>query len=287
MHKLSFDQFGVMSVGYQQYSLEYTLDSIAESGLKYVDFWGGAPHYCVFDTPPEKRQKKVLSIRKMLDERGLKMSVFTAEQICLYPINVASANPYVRKNSIHIVKEYIEDTKALGAKYFFPQMGYCMFDEDRDAAYQRSIEALRELADYAEKLGVQMVMEQLQMYESNLCYDRRTLKYLIDAVDSPNLTACVDCVAAASAGESVEDYYETFGVINHVHLADGSPAGHMVPGDGSNPLESYLETLINHNFHGSVTLEINNQIYFNDPDTATKRAVAWLKACPLIESREA
>ena len=38
MRKLSFDQFGVMSVGYQQYSLEYTLDSIAESGLKYVDF---------------------------------------------------------------------------------------------------------------------------------------------------------------------------------------------------------------------------------------------------------
>ena len=112
MRKLSFDQFGVMSVGYQQYSLEYTLDSIAESGLKYVDFWGGAPHYCAFDTPPGKRQEKVLAIRKMLDDRGLKMSVFTAEQICLYPINVASDNEYVRKNSIRIVKEYIEDTKA-------------------------------------------------------------------------------------------------------------------------------------------------------------------------------
>ncbi|HJA13051.1 MAG TPA: TIM barrel protein [Candidatus Mediterraneibacter merdipullorum] len=287
MRKLSFDQFGVMSVGYQQYSLEYTLDSIAESGLKYVDFWGGAPHYCAFDTPPEKRQEKVLAIRKMLDDRGLKMSVFTAEQICLYPINVASDNEYVRKNSIRIVKEYIEDTKAFGAKYFFPQMGYCMFDGDRDSAYGRSVEALKEIAAYAEKLGVKMVMEQLQMYESNLCYDRQTLKYLIDEVDSPCLTACVDCVAAASAGESIEDYYDTFGRIDHVHLADGNPAGHMVPGDGSNPLEHYLETLIGHGFDGSITLEINNQIYFDDPDTATKRAAEWLRKCPLIESTPA
>ena len=95
MHKIHFDQFGIMTVNYQQYSLEYCFDSIAENGFKRVDFWGGAPHYCTFDTPIGKRQKRVQNIRKMLDERELKMSVFTAEQICLYPINVASSNPYV------------------------------------------------------------------------------------------------------------------------------------------------------------------------------------------------
>ena len=97
MKPLKFSQFGIMSVGYQQYSLEYCFDSIADSGLKYVDFWGGATHYCAFDTPVDKRQTKVQNIRKMLDERNLRMSVFTAEQLCLYPINVASSNPYVRK----------------------------------------------------------------------------------------------------------------------------------------------------------------------------------------------
>ena len=45
MRKLSFDQFGVMSVGYQQYSLEYTLDSIS----------GEAPRITV---PLILRQKK-------------------------------------------------------------------------------------------------------------------------------------------------------------------------------------------------------------------------------------
>ncbi|MDD6435667.1 MAG: TIM barrel protein [Clostridiales bacterium] len=283
MKPLKFSQFGIMSVGYQQYSLEYCFDSIADSGLKYVDFWGGATHYCAFDTPMDKRQTKVQHIRKMLDDRNLKMSVFTAEQLCLYPINVASSNPYVRKNSIDIVKNYIEDTKEFGANYFFAQMGYGMFDEDTDLARGRAIEALKETTEYAEKLGVRMVMEQLQMYESNICYDRETLKTLIEAVDSPYLTACIDCVAAAAAGETVEDYYQTFGNINHVHLADGTPTGHLVPGDGSNPLQDYIRTLEKNEFSGSITLEINNQIYFDDPDSATRKAIKWLLENPLIE----
>lgn len=283
LHKIHFDQFGIMTVNYQQYSLEYCFDSIAENGFKRVDFWGGAPHYCAFDTPIGKRQKRVQHIRKMLDERELKMSVFTAEQICLYPINVASSNPYVRRKSIDIVKDYIEDTKEFGADYYFAQMGYALFDEDWDAAYKRSVEALQEMAEYAEKIGVKMVMEQLQRYESNLCYNKETLKDLIDAVNSPYLTACVDCVAAAVGEESVEDYYHTFGEISHVHLADGNPAGHLVPGEGTNPISDYLQTLASHDYKESITMEINNQIYFGDPNTATKHTAEWLRNCPVVE----
>ena len=105
MNRLKMSQFGVMSVLYQQYSLDYCLDSLAANGFRYVDFWGGATHYCAFDTPPGERKRRVREIRKMMDDRGLKMSVFTAEQICLYPINVASSNAYVRRNSMDIVKQ--------------------------------------------------------------------------------------------------------------------------------------------------------------------------------------
>lgn len=182
-----------------------------------------------------------------------------------------------------IVKRYIEDTKEFGADYYFAQMGYGLFDEDTELARGRAVEALREITEYAQSLGVKMVMEQLQMYESNICYDRETLRTLIDAVNSPYLTACVDCVAAAAAGETIEDYYQTFEKINHVHLADGAPTGHLVPGDGSNPLQTYIMSLEEHEFSGSVTMEINNQIYFDDPDKATKRTANWILENPLIE----
>lgn len=286
MKKIKVSQFGVMSVLYQQYSLEYCLDSLAANGFHYVDFWGGAPHYCAFDTPLNKRQSRVSEIRQMLEDRGLEMSVFTAEQICLYPINVASQNPYVRKNSLDIVKSYIDDTKEFGARYFFPQMGYGMLDEKTDEAYERSVESLKELTEYAEKAKVKMVMEQLQPYECNLCYDKYTLKKLIDAVDSPYLTACVDCVAAAAGGETPADYYDLFGTVNHIHLADGEPTGHMCPGDGKNPLTEYLQIIADKEYKGSITLEINNQMYFDNPDKAVHRAMNWLKSNPVIESEE-
>ncbi len=284
MKKLKFSQFGIMSVQFQQYSLDYCMDSIASNGFKYIDFWGGAMQYCVYDTPPEKRHDRVREIRRMMEDRGLKMSVFTAEQSCLYPINIASSNEYVRKNSIDIVKHYLEDTKDFGARYYFMQMGYSMFDEDADAARKRSIDALKELTEYGEKIGVKSVMEQLQWYESNICYNRDTLKGLIDAVNSPYLTACVDCVAMAAAGESVSDYYNAFsGMINHIHIADGNPTGHKVPGDGENPLTDYLATLAEHDFKGTITVEINNQMYFDNPDAAVAKAAKWLRNCPVVE----
>lgn len=286
MNRLKMSQFGVMSVLYQQYSLDYCLDSLAANGFRYVDFWGGATHYCAFDTPPGERKRRVREIRKMMDDRGLKMSVFTAEQICLYPINVASSNPYVRRNSMDIVKQYLEDTKEFGADYYFAQMGYGLFDEDKEETVKWAVESLCQMTEYAKEIGVKMVMEQLQPYECNICYDKETLKYLISAVDSPYLTACVDCVAAAAAGESPLEYYDTFGVINHVHLADGEPTGHMCPGDGSNPLNDYLKVFADRNYQGSVTLEINNQMYFDNPDKAVQRAARWLRENPYVESEE-
>ncbi len=284
MDKLKFSQFGIMSVNYQLYSLEYALNSIASAGFRYVDLWGGAPHYIYFATAPGQRDKRIASIRRLLNDTGLKVSVFTAEQICLYPINLASSNPFVHRNSLEIVKGYMEDAKALDAIYFFPQIGYCLFDEDIEAAYERSIESLIEINAYAEKLGVKMIMEQLQRYESNLCYDKATLKKLIDAVGSPNLTVCVDCVAAATGNETVKTYFETFGHINHLHLADGSPEGHILPCEGSNPIESYLETLVRHNYKGTITMEINNQMYFDDPDAAPRKAAQWLRACRWVDT---
>lgn len=284
MKKLKFSQFGIMSVQYQQYSLDYCMDSIASNGFRYIDFWGGAPQYCVFDTSPDQRKLRVLEIREMMEKRSLKMSVFTAEQSCLYPINIASSNEYVRSNSIEIVKNYLENSKEFGANYYFMQMGYSLFDEDYDEAIKRSVEALKELVDYGEKIGVKSVMEQLQRYESNICYNREMLKGLIDAVDSPYLAACIDCVAMVAAGESLSDYYDTFrDKVNHIHIADGNPTGHMVPGDGTNPLTDYLLMLAERDYLGTITIEINNQMYFDDPDTSVARAARWLSDCPAIE----
>ena len=83
--------------------------------------------------------------------------------------------------------------------------------------------------------------------------------------------------------QTPQDYYDTFGTINHVHIADGTPTGHMVPGDGTNPLNDYLKIFAEKGYQGSVTLEINNQMYFDNPDAAVAKAVDWLRTVDCVE----
>ncbi len=284
MKKLEFNQFGIMTVHFIQYTLAYCLDSIAANGFRTVDLWGGSPHYCDDDYSPADKRARVREIRKMLDVRGLEMSVFTPEQMCLYPINIAAREDYIRERSIKSMVGYLEDTAEFGARYMFLLPGWGYLNEPASEAWKRSCDSIRKIANRAEQLGVKMVMEQLQPYESTIVYNKQTLQQMIEEVDSKNLECCVDCIAMAVAGENVEEYYETFGSkVSHVHIADGFPAGHLCVGDGENPLNDYLGTFAKHDYAGAITLEINNSIYFADPDASVRKAAAWLNQNPWIE----
>ena len=58
----------------------------------------------------------------------------------------------------------------------------------------------------------------------------------------------------------------------------------MVPGEGTNDVEGYLETLVRHNYTGTITMEINNQMYFDDPDAATMKTAEWLRRCRWVDA---
>jgi sugar phosphate isomerase/epimerase len=53
-----------------------------------------------------------------------------------------------------------------------------------------------------------------------------------------------------------------------------------VPGEGTNPLTDYLRALAEWDYQGTITVEINNQMYFDDPDAAVAKAAKWLDDCP-------
>ena len=63
MRKITLNDFAVMTPSYQQYSFDYTLNSLAEIGIKNIDFWGGTPHFCHLDySDNEKNYAKKLKI---------------------------------------------------------------------------------------------------------------------------------------------------------------------------------------------------------------------------------
>lgn len=277
MSKITMDRFAVMSVQYVHYSLEYYLDSMVKCGLKHVDLWGGIPHYCRLDYPfAEDAKAKIRSIRAMMEERGLDVSVYTPETLS-YPYSFSDPNEEVRKRTVDYFSMAMDDALLFGTNKVFLNSGCGLLDRPREESFVRLVDTYKKIAAIAEQKGIELVLEQLQPYESNLVLNLEDIKRVLDEVDSKALYVCVDVVAMAVAGEELKDYFEVLGrdKIKLIHFADTC---HYILGDGELPLADYLKTLEEYDYDGIVDLEINDSIYWDDPHDSIVKSVEWLKS---------
>ncbi|GAA2777223.1 sugar phosphate isomerase/epimerase family protein [Nonomuraea dietziae] len=180
---------------------------------------------------------------------------------------MASPVTWLRAASIAMFRRAAELAAELGAELLLLTPGRGFEDEPLEAAWRRSVDAVGEIAAYAETLGVACVLEPLQRVESNLVNDSRTLARMLDEIGSSNVGAVLDTVGMAVAGESVDDYFDSLGDrVRHVHLVDGSPAGHLAWGDGRLPLAEYLTALERRGYGGRMTFELfGDGTYAFDP----------------------
>lgn len=277
MSKITMDNFAVMSVQYVHYSLEYYLDSMVKNGLRHVDLWGGIPHYCRLDYPfAEDAKQKIGSIRAMMEERGLDVSVYTPETLA-YPYSFSHPEEEVRKRTVDYFSMAMDDALLFGTNKVFLNSGCGLLDLPREESFARLVDTYKKIAAIAEQKGIELVLEQLQPYESNLVLNLQDIKRVLDEVDSPAMYICVDVVAMAVAGEELKDYFEVLGRerIKLIHFADTC---HYILGDGELPLKDYLKTLEEYDYDGIVDLEINDSIYWDDPHESIRKSVEWLKA---------
>ena len=277
MSKITMDNFAVMSVQYVHYSLEYYLDSMVKNGLKHVDLWGGIPHYCRLDYPfAEDAKQKIGSIRAMMEERGLDVSVYTPETLA-YPYSFSHPEEEVRKRTVDYFSMAMDDALLFGTNNLLLNSRFGLLDLPRKESFARLVDTYKKIAAIAEQKGIELVLEQLQPYESNLVLNLQDIKRVLDEVDSPAMYICVDVVAMAVAGEELKDYFEVLGRerIKLIHFADTC---HYILGDGELPLKDYLKTLEEYDYDGIVDLEINDSIYWDDPHESIRKSVEWLKA---------
>jgi protein FrlC len=147
-------------------------------------------------------------------------------------------------------------------------------NESRDDAWKRAVDGVGDVVDYAEAAGVRCGLEPLQRHESNLVNNSLQLAQMIDEIGSVNLYAALDTVAMATAGETVAGYVERFGSrIQHVHVIDGKPAGHLAWGDGNLPLDEYLRELGEADYAGYLSFEIFGTSNAAEPFDAHSRSL--------------
>lgn len=275
MSKITKERLSVMSVQYCQYSFEYYVESMVKCGIKWVDFWGGLPHYYRLDYDQAGAQKKVEEIRGLLDKNDLGVAVYTPETLN-YPYSFTDPAKETRDRTVDFFELAMKDAKILGTDKVFLNSGCGLRDVPRDVSFDRLIDSYKRIADLAEKYEIDLVLEQLQPYESNLVLALPDLQRVLDGVNSKRMKVCVDLVAMEVAGENLGQWFDALGneMIKLIHFSD---TYHYILGDGELPLKSYLKTLEDYDYQGIVDLEINDSIYWLDPHSSIEKSVDWFE----------
>ncbi|MBR5527443.1 MAG: sugar phosphate isomerase/epimerase [Clostridia bacterium] len=105
------------------------------------------------DTPDEQ----ILEIKKQADEAGIELySVATG---LFWSYSFTSNDKAVREKAIKIARRELEIAKLLGCDSVLVVPGLVDEDTPYDVAYDRALCAMRELAPYAEELGVMVGVE--------------------------------------------------------------------------------------------------------------------------------
>jgi fructoselysine 3-epimerase len=248
----ALDQVCGSNFAYQHHTLERCLDDMVELGRRKVELWGVAPHLYI----PEISSVEVMKVRRLLRERGLTVACLTPEQVA-YPVNIASGADRLREASLQLFLRAAEICSDLESPLLFLTAGRGYEDEPVEHAWKRSVRALQVITERASELGVSCVLEPLQRVESNLVTDLSSLKRMIRDVGHPDLGVVIDTVALAVAEDAVSDYGSAFGKrVRHIHLIDGSPAGHLAWGDGNLDLPAILRGLGKLEYTGSFTFEL-------------------------------
>ena len=213
-----------------------------------------------------------------MDDLGMRVVIYTPETLG-YPFSYSTPDFPLRSRTLDYMKAAMEDALQFGTNRVFLNTGCHSRDLNREEGFLRTADSYRALCDTAERMGVDLILEQLQPYESNLCTTLPDISRMLSLVDSPNLKVCVDLVAMEVAGENLEAYCETFGgKLAWVHYSDSH---HLILGDGDfgrERLEGYVRTLERHDYQGCLDLEINDSIYWEDPHTSIDRTCQYLRA---------
>lgn len=270
---LTIDSVTGTNFAYHRVPLTRWLDDMVALERRELELWGIAQHVDLLElTVPAVRKLKA-----ELDARGLRVACVTPEQV-MYPVNVASADPAIIARTQRMFTNASELCAELGGDLVFVTPGWSWEGEPIHDAQQRAAAQLHDIAEHAAGLGLRCVLEALQRHESNLGVGTEQLGAVLDAADAPALGVALDTVAMATSGESIDDYFSRFSDrVWHVHLVDGSPAGHRAWGDGELPLDDYLSELRAAGYDGLMTPEIFGTPYVYDPTAAHASNLATIR----------
>jgi sugar phosphate isomerase/epimerase len=222
--------------------LEEGLAWAAEHEFRYVDIClDGPPNEIgTFDAP------RIEGVRDLLDRHGIHLGLHT-----LSAVNVAETSPFLRDAVDAYLKAYVDLSRRLGAEWIVVHAGY-HFTSDFERRRQAALERLRRIADYAERAGARLLLENMNPEPPDaevryLGHDVAECRYFFDNLPSPALGWAYTVNHAHMLPEGIGGFTELFDLkrCGEVRLADnkGHKEEHLRPGEGTIDFRAIFDRL--------------------------------------------
>ncbi len=258
MSKIRKSNLAINNFTYRRYSMEYFLQSAKRLGISQIELDGCHPHFTAYEAEEFDAGELAQKIR----DAGLKVSAIEPEQNFL-PINIASDNEYLRRQSIEQLKFFIKSAGEFDCDKVVVYPGKALINHPPSAAWNLARKSIRELCDYAKDYGVTILLLGVSAFISDIMTNSAAVKRMLEEADRENLACCVNSSAAALAGETLEDYFEILGdKIKLIQLSDSvADNDQLVWGEGDQDFELHFKTMEKYGYEGTVVMELLMEEY--------------------------
>jgi len=263
-------KIGMFTFGYQRLPLENAFIDAARFGYDGIEIWGGRPHAYPFDL----KSGDIEELKGLSESYDMPIIGYTPE-MNMYPFNMMIGSEAMRRDSLDYIKLSIEMAKEMDAGFTMISAGHAGYDTPRREYWARLIDNLKELAGHAEEVGMDLVLEPLTHYESNVIITCNDLVAALDEVDSERLVGMYDIVPPFCNREPIMSYFDKLGDrMRHMHIvdSDGESDSHMMPGDGKIPLRQLFKEIEGSSYTGYCTIELVSAC-INEPTLGSTLAI--------------
>jgi sugar phosphate isomerase/epimerase len=243
-------------------------------------FWDDLPEACRkakalgFDAielfPTTAKSVNENDLRKLLSDHGLALAAMgTGAGWVRRQLNLSLPDPAARSKARDFIRLIIGTAAALGAPAIVGSMqGRCSAEVDRDTACGHLSDALEELGCYAQTLGVPLLYEPLNRYETNLANTVEDGLKLLDGLTCKNVKLLADLFHMNIEERDIAASIRAGGArIGHVHFVDSN---RRPPGSGHIDFVPVAAALAEIGYDGYASVEA---LPYPDPDAAAAATI--------------
>lgn len=139
-------KIGMFTSGYQRNPLEHCFMDAKEYGYDYIELWGARPHAYA----PDLKNGEIKKLRRLIEKYEIPVLGSEAE----------------RRDVIEYLKLSLDIAKEKGAEFMLTSPANGGYLATYDELWSRLKKNIQELGDYAEKVGVKLIVEAFTPYES-------------------------------------------------------------------------------------------------------------------------